>query len=348
MMGGDLKRDSDGDYERRASTVAQKTCGPMRRSTKGNWTPEEDALLTESVKKHNGKNWKSIAKLFKNRTDVQCLHRWQKVLDPELVKGAWTKEEDDLILSQVKVHGTKNWSVVAKSLPGRIGKQCRERWHNHLNPAIKKDAWTKDEEKVLIWAQNMYGNRWAEIAKHIPGRSDNSIKNHWNCSLKKRCDLTNVTISHNLKNYLSEPQPQKSDRRPLEPKQASDCCSPNLEVSSLSQASSIIERQEQNGSPSEVLCTHQNDENTIFSTPPSVSSKNFSTPEANYQQAHTPVYNSTTSDLSVSISSSPISFLSSYVRSAAKDYELPSILSRPSQHKRAVDENDSTWTPWFN
>ncbi|ONK71888.1 uncharacterized protein A4U43_C04F13410 [Asparagus officinalis] len=103
----------------------------------------QDALLTESVKKHNGKNWKSIdkciivdelciAKLFKNRTDVQCLHRWQKVLDPELVKGAWTKEEDDLILSQVKLHGTKNWSVIAKSLPGRIGKQCRERLFRQL------------------------------------------------------------------------------------------------------------------------------------------------------------------------------------------------------------------------
>ncbi|KAG1355117.1 putative chromosome transmission fidelity protein 8 [Cocos nucifera] len=61
--------------------------------------------------------------LFPDRTDVQCLHRWQKVLNPELVKGTWTKEEDDLIIQLVEKHGCKKWSVIAKSLPGRIGKQ---------------------------------------------------------------------------------------------------------------------------------------------------------------------------------------------------------------------------------
>lgn len=67
------------------------------------------------------------AEFFTDRTDVQCLHRWQKVLNPDLVKGAWTKEEDDRIMELVNKYGAKKWSVIAQNLPGRIGKQCRER-----------------------------------------------------------------------------------------------------------------------------------------------------------------------------------------------------------------------------
>jgi myb proto-oncogene protein len=69
-----------------------RTSGPARRSTKGQWTPEEDEVLCKAVERFQGKNWKKIAECFKDRTDVQCLHRWQKVLNPELVKGPWSKE----------------------------------------------------------------------------------------------------------------------------------------------------------------------------------------------------------------------------------------------------------------
>ncbi|KAF5187219.1 Transcription factor myb3r-1 [Thalictrum thalictroides] len=170
------------------ASVQGRTSGPTRRSTKGGWTEQEDDMLTKAVKLYNGKNWKKIAECFPGRSDVQCLHRWQKVLNPDLVKGPWSKEEDERILELVEKYGCKKWSVIAQSLPGRIGKQCRERWHNHLNPAIKKHAWTKEEELALISAHQIYGNKWAEIAKFLPGRADNSIKNHWNCSVKKKLD----------------------------------------------------------------------------------------------------------------------------------------------------------------
>jgi len=147
---------------------------------KSKWEASEDQKLMDMVKKYGDKNWQLVASFLVNRTGQQCLHRWQKTLNPTIKRGKWTPEEDQLLREAVKLYGTGNWVKVQFAVSGRTDVQCRERWMNVIDPDLNQGPWTQEEDKRLEELVKKYGlGKWSEICKYLHPRTDNQCWRRW-------------------------------------------------------------------------------------------------------------------------------------------------------------------------
>ena len=137
--------------------------------------------------------------------------------DSSLPKQVWSPSEDEMLRILIAHKGIKAWTAVARELNLRVhngdsvrhGKHCRERWMNHLNPDLRKGGWSPAEDLVLLRQQRELGNRWSDIAKLLPGRNENSVKNRWK-SMVRKAEKTCPPGSDIVESLISEKQTQDS------------------------------------------------------------------------------------------------------------------------------------------
>jgi hypothetical protein len=117
----------------------------------------------------------------------------------QCIRHPFTLAEDQRLVQSVTLYGTKRWSVIALNFPHRTPKQCRERWHYHLDPVLNRGPWTPEEDLILFEKHEALGNRWTEIAKFLPGRTDSLVKSRWNTTLRatrrETCEICEKKLS---------------------------------------------------------------------------------------------------------------------------------------------------------
>ncbi|TKY47123.1 Transcription factor MYB98 [Spatholobus suberectus] len=216
-----------------------------------NWTQQVHTLCLKEDVHVLGKNAKVVGRRPKKGSSVP------------LIKGQWTDEEDRKLLKLVKQHGVRKWSQIAEKLDGRAGKQCRERWHNHLRPDIKKDSWSEEEERILVETHAKIGNRWAEIAKRIPGRTENAIKNHWNAT-KRRQNSRRKNKRAGNSNGKPQPSILQDYIRSLTPTNTTTTTTPSVEPQQHLALPQLSDSVTNENSPSSTLMADSYDDEMLF------------------------------------------------------------------------------------
>lgn len=131
--------------------------------------------------------------------------------DMDLRRGPWTTEEDFILINYISNHGEGRWNSLARHAGlKRTGKSCRLRWLNYLRPDVRRGNITPEEQLLILELHSRWGNRWSKIAQHLPGRTDNEIKNYWRTRVQKhakqlQCDVNSKQFKDVMK-YIWMPR----------------------------------------------------------------------------------------------------------------------------------------------
>lgn len=157
----DISEPSNDFSQEKEDTSALK----RKRQRKVEWTKEQDEQLLRCVKQYGHISWKRISK-FLLKSEVRCHNRYLELTNAsDKLRSTWSVEEDKLLRKCVEKMGAKNWTIIATHLPGRIGRQCRDRWIYNLQPGISRRAWSTEDDQKVIDTYLDIGPRWIEIAK---------------------------------------------------------------------------------------------------------------------------------------------------------------------------------------
>ncbi|KAL0921909.1 hypothetical protein M5K25_005855 [Dendrobium thyrsiflorum] len=160
----------------------------------------------------------------------------QSGVEEELRRGPWTVEEDLILTNYISKHGEGRWNSLAKCAGlKRTGKSCRLRWLNYLRPDVRRGNITAEEQFLILELHSRWGNRWSKIAQHLPGRTDNEIKNYWRTRVQKHANQqwmprllerirTVVDSSNTISNALNTTLATWNDNSKFSSPPVTSCC----------------------------------------------------------------------------------------------------------------------------
>ncbi|KAG9019118.1 hypothetical protein FRB90_006186 [Tulasnella sp. 427] len=177
------------------------------------WTNSEDEKLIEAVQKYgeNTESWKTIAEAVPGRTNKACRKRWKHSLHPSIKKTPWESEEDDQLLTLYAQHPGR-WALISNHIVGRTDDACAKRYREALDPNLKKDDWTKEEDERLLEGFSLHGASWGKIGEEL-GRSGLGCRNRWRLLERRK----NAAERRMAKPHSGEPSKQKKPKRKREP-----------------------------------------------------------------------------------------------------------------------------------
>jgi hypothetical protein len=155
---------------------------PLRpSSTPSNLTPNQTNTPTKQPKQQKqqgkvGNRWSEVAKYIPGRTGQQCAQRWRHKVNPAIRRDKWTREEDATLTELVRSLGAGRWAEIARQMEGRTDQQCMGRWRRHLDPAIRREEWSGEEDERLRALHAQYGTSWSRISKGLRGRTSQQCR----------------------------------------------------------------------------------------------------------------------------------------------------------------------------